>query len=122
MHFRPSARIRRQAAAPKSAIIDAVDNNAAEIWYYDTGPRRMMLWIGVIFFAQVCTEFDAMLIGNFRKFYCVEEVIGNPNTSELSLIAAIDLVGTFCGSILARIIGNKLYILFLNVSMAMLIW
>lgn len=68
MHFHPSARIQRQAQQPRSAIIDVAENNAAPQWYRDAGLTKLMLWISIIFAAQICTGFDATLTANFQGF------------------------------------------------------
>lgn len=82
----------------------------------------MMLWLGVIFFAQVCSGFDATLTGNFQSFTMWKKETGTPNTSEIGLITAIYFVGTLCGSIPGSVITDKLCVLSLQASMAMLIW
>jgi hypothetical protein len=68
MHFRSSARIRRQTIPPPSAIINAADNQAAPQWWRDSGLRKMVFWIGIIFAAQICTVFDATLTANLQSF------------------------------------------------------
>lgn len=68
MHFRPSARIRRQAAQPPSAIINTPDAIAVVAWYRDASLRKMMFWCCCIFMAQICTGFDATLTANFQSF------------------------------------------------------
>jgi len=67
MFFAPSARIRKQAAQPPSAIVNTAEDSLP-VWYKDASLRKMMFWCGCIFAAQICTGFDATLTANFQSF------------------------------------------------------
>ena len=61
-----SRTVRRQAQLPPSAVI-AASKDHGPVWE-DSGFRKLLLPIVLVYLTQVCTGFDATLTANLQSF------------------------------------------------------